>query len=105
MLEDIIRGLRAEFYPGIRSRIQNLACLLACLLGWLLAWLVACLSVRQFNVHVLCPFSLYVVFFCFLSCEVTGKLLESKACSFVLPRYPSTDDMGSVHFQCTIKYT
>ena len=54
-----IRGLRAEFYPGIRSRIQNLACLLGCLV----AWLLACLSVRQFNIHVLCPFSLYEVFF------------------------------------------
>ena len=80
----------------------------------LLTFLLACLSVRQFNIHVLCPFSLYI-----LSCELTGKLLEIKACSgtykyntkykeqdpiqrrmlgflcFVLSRYASTDDMGS----------
>ena len=53
-------------------KIQNLACLLA----FLRSCLLACLSVRQFNIHVLCPFSLYV-----LSCELTGKLLEIKACS------------------------
>jgi len=91
-----------------------LACLRSCLRSCLLACLLACLSVRQFNIHVLCPFSLYI-----LSCELTGKLLEIKACSgtykyntkykeqdpiqrrmlgflcFVLSRYASTDDMGS----------
>jgi len=52
---DSVRGLRAEFYPGIRSRIQNLACLLACLLGCLLACPYGN-STYMFFVRFLCTF-------------------------------------------------